>query len=46
VLTKPDGTPCDDVDACTVEDLCEAGVCTSGGAPDCDDGNPVYDGRV
>jgi hypothetical protein len=37
----PDGTPCDDDDACTVDDACSAGVCggTSTGII-CDDGNP------
>ncbi len=31
--------PCDDGDACTVDDTCAAGVCTTG-VPKCDDDNP------
>jgi hypothetical protein len=34
-----DGMPCDDGDACTIDDVCIDGVCI--GTPiDCDDGNP------
>ena len=33
----PDGTTCDDGDACTVQGACLAGVCTA--KPLCDDGN-------
>jgi serine protease len=36
---KADGTPCDDGQFCTVNDICKAGVC-SGSARNCDDGNP------
>ncbi|MEC9071867.1 MAG: hypothetical protein VX938_05780, partial [Myxococcota bacterium] len=31
---------CEDGDPCTVQDICEAGVCTSGNTISCDDGNP------
>ena len=31
--------PCDDGDACTVTDLCDAGACAGSGVPDCDDGD-------
>lgn len=35
-----DGTPCDDGDACTSPDACDAGVCASTEAPCPDDGDP------
>ncbi|UCC30747.1 MAG: hypothetical protein JSU86_00420, partial [Phycisphaerales bacterium] len=35
VTQKPDGTPCDDEDACNVGETCQAGICTGGGPPDC-----------
>jgi hypothetical protein len=38
-----DGTPCDDLSACTVGDTCQGGVCVSGvrtDGVDCDTGNP------
>ena len=35
--------PCDDLDPCTVGDTCQAGQCTGGQAPDCDDSNPCTD---
>lgn len=38
-----DGTPCGDGDACNGEELCQAGACAVGTAPDCDDGNPCTD---
>jgi len=34
---------CTDGDACTVSDVCDNGVCKSGVAPDCGDGNPCTD---
>ena len=34
-----DGKPCDDANACTLNDLCMQGICTGSGAPQCDDGN-------
>lgn len=37
---KPNRSRCDDGNACTVDDLCIAGQCTSGGFKSCDDGNP------
>ncbi len=36
------GTSCDDTDACTIDDLCDAGACT-GDAIDPDDGNECTD---
>ncbi|HYV20322.1 MAG TPA: hypothetical protein VFC25_14955 [Verrucomicrobiae bacterium] len=39
-LTVPDGTSCDDHDACTQGDQCAHGQCISGGPPPaCDDGS-------
>ncbi len=35
--------PCDDGDACTTADMCIAGVCTGGAAPNCNDGNACTD---
>lgn len=32
---KPNNTPCEDGDVCTVGDNCQGGSCTGGGAPDC-----------
>ncbi|HDR73579.1 MAG TPA: hypothetical protein ENN85_06680 [Methanoculleus sp.] len=37
-----DGTPCDDGNACTINDVYDGGVC-SGVALDCDDGDPLTD---
>lgn len=37
-VNGPDGAPCDDGDACTLEDQCGSGVCV-GMSVDCDDGN-------
>ncbi len=37
--TAADGTPCDDGQFCTVDDVCADGVCVGGGPNDCDDGN-------
>ena len=34
-----EGTPCDDADPCTLQDVCSAGVCTAGISDPCDDGN-------
>jgi len=34
-----DGTPCDDLDACTLGDACSLGVCRGPAATDCSDGN-------
>ena len=36
---KPDGTQCDDENACTTNDTCQSGVCM-GELVDCDDDNP------
>lgn len=38
VQPKSDGTSCDDGQFCTVNDACQAGVCTGGPARSCDDG--------
>jgi subtilisin family serine protease len=42
---EPDGTPCDDGDACTAEDSCEQNECQGGAPADCDDDNPCTDDR-
>jgi hypothetical protein len=34
---------CDDGDACTANDVCQAGACAGGSTRDCDDGNPCTD---
>lgn len=39
------GAPCDDGDACTVEDRCDPGGVCDGSAVPCDDGNPCTDDR-
>jgi hypothetical protein len=39
----PNNLPCDDGDTCTTQDLCQAGACVGGPAPDCDDGNGCTD---
>ena len=36
---KDQGAACDDLDACTLNDYCDQGVCKSGAAKDCDDFN-------
>ncbi|MEY3011279.1 MAG: hypothetical protein RIT45_14 [Pseudomonadota bacterium] len=36
----PDDTPCDDDDACTVDDRCQDAACLPGAATACDDDNP------
>ncbi len=40
---KTDGTLCDDGDACTQEDTCQAGACASGTPVSCDDFRPCTD---
>ncbi|RJO66750.1 MAG: hypothetical protein C4523_11380, partial [Myxococcales bacterium] len=35
-----EGESCDDLDICTVDDRCAAGVCEPGEPEDCDDGDP------
>lgn len=35
----PDGTPCDDHNACTTNDTCVNGSCVGGPAPNCNDNN-------
>ncbi|MDY0061122.1 MAG: hypothetical protein RBU45_15045 [Myxococcota bacterium] len=37
--TRPDGTPCDDGNACTTQDACQQGRC-AGVERSCDDGDP------
>ncbi len=39
VVLPVEGT-CDDADPCTTKDACQAGTCTGGPPPDCDDGLP------
>ena len=34
---------CEDGDQCTINDLCDQGVCNAGPAPNCDDGNVCTD---
>ncbi len=34
-IAKPDETPCDDGNACTQQDTCQAGVCTAASATSC-----------
>ncbi len=42
--SRPDGTPCDDGLVCTLNDVCQAGVCE--GTPIvCDDGNQCTEGQ-
>ncbi len=38
-INAPDDRLCDDSNACTLTDLCQQGLCTGTGAPDCNDGN-------
>ena len=40
---RPDGAPCDDGNACSVDDACLGGVCAGGAPRACDDGNPCTD---
>jgi concanavalin A-like lectin/glucanase superfamily protein/beta-propeller repeat-containing protein/slime mold repeat-containing protein len=40
---KPDGTTCSDGSACTTPDTCQAGICTGGGALNCNDQNACTD---
>ncbi len=42
IQRKPDGTRCEDGNACTIDDVCGAGVCAGAGLP-CDDGNACTD---
>ncbi len=39
-ISAPNTAPCSDGNACTVKDVCAAGACVPGKAPDCDDGKP------
>ena len=39
----PDGAPCDDGLACTVDERCVSGACSPGGRTNCDDANPCTD---
>jgi len=38
-----DGVPCDDADACTINDTCASGACAPGKPANCNDGNPCTD---
>jgi MYXO-CTERM domain-containing protein len=44
--TKPDGTACDDGNACTMVDSCMLGACTGGGQVDCAPGDACHDPGV
>ena len=39
------GTPCDDGDPCTLEDLCTGGICVGGSYDLCEEGGPCRAGR-
>ena len=41
--SAPDGTPCDDGNACTSTETCQGGRCEGGTLAQCDDGNPTTD---
>jgi hypothetical protein len=41
--SDPDGAPCDDGLACTVEERCLGGICVPGGRTTCDDSTPCTD---
>jgi hypothetical protein len=43
LVAANEGGACSDDDACTINDLCEAGVCVAGVAANCNDGNPCTD---
>ncbi len=43
---KPDGTACDDGNACTQMDACEAGACTGGAQTDCVQTDDCHDPGV
>ena len=43
VVTKPDGARCDDGNACTQLDACQAGACTSGAAMVCTASDACHD---
>ena len=43
IRNKPDGTSCDDGNACTIADYCNDGTCIGGGTLNCDDGNVCTD---
>jgi len=41
--SAPDGTPCDDGNACTSAETCRGGRCEGGTLAQCDDGDPTTD---
>jgi len=43
VVAAHEGLPCDDGDACTVNEKCVAAACEGGAALNCNDGNPCTD---
>jgi hypothetical protein len=43
VQPKADDTPCDDGDACTIDDTCSTGACVGGRPSNCDDINVCTD---
>jgi hypothetical protein len=38
-VAKPEGSPCDDANACTTGEVCRTGVCQGGTPQSCEDGN-------
>jgi len=43
-LGASNGSPCDDLDPCTVDDVCDSGVCVGGSNKVCDAGGPCQAG--
>ena len=41
--TAPNTNPCNDGNACTLNDTCSGGICGAGNGVTCDDGNPCTD---
>ena len=39
-ITRENGRPCDDADACTIGDLCKGGICIGSAPRPCGDDNP------
>jgi hypothetical protein len=43
VVPANEGLPCDSGDACSIKDVCVAGICTPGAPVNCNDGNSCTD---
>jgi hypothetical protein len=43
LVAGPNEVPCNDMDACTINDVCSSGSCTGGIEANCNDGNPCTD---